>query len=752
MNDSIVDFVDSLDDACIIIDDRNGLRHKNPQAQQIWPLAMQLEEILPPAGLAFVAEHRHTGTHKKACPEGSFWITHMGDVSIVRLKSPEVLPVDLFQQITENLHQWVYIIEPDFRVVWANSPETKKLIGQSFFEIVPVDLHQTLVDHMALILDGGHLPPIETSEIVTNGGVRWHRTTWIPARVGQTVSHIGIFVQDVTQQREHDDALVRSESRYRTVLNNSLDIVALFSEDYLLQFVTPNVYETLGYRSEDLVGRPIAEIIDRRDRDEIKRKLAMLSARPTQPVVLEVSVRRPDGGFAHVEARIRITEPGSVGSSLICNARDITARKELEAMRQQLIRADKLAAVGQLAAGVAHEVNNPASYIYTNIFVLREYVAHFDELHARLNDAIDAEPTHAPLYRAIAGDADLATLIQDMKHMIDVNLQGMDRISNIVRELRMFSRDEADHIEYINLPETIEAAVHLVRNQIDHIAALEVEIDSDVAGILCDRGKLSQVLVNILVNAAHAVAENPHRDNVVGIKCNNTPSCVVISISDTGPGMTQEVQTRIFEPFFTTKKAQEGTGLGLWLCEEIVRKLGGSLDVWSEVGKGSTFHINLPHQAIKESSLDSLEETSETEYELRVLLVDDDEFVLESMRKILVSNGHDTTTVNGGREAMQLLSTDNHFDAVICDVMMPFVDGPALYDFIAESHPHLLPAIVFCTAGVLTQGAKRFLAQSEIRVLRKPVGATQLHEVLRLMGSRARKRASHLGSPDSSGL
>ncbi len=751
MDDSLVDFINSLDDPCLVVDDDGDIRHANPAATQVWPAATHLNAVLP-EGVAFVREHRDQGNHHKRCAVGAFWMSRMGDLSVLRLKSQEVLPVGLFQKITENLHHWVYIIEPDFTVVWANSSDAKAQVGECFLKLVPPEHHAAVTQQMKLVLNGTDMPPHEASVVGANNVVKWYRTTWIPVRLTQDVSHVGVFVQEITQQREHDDALVRSEARYRTVLNNSLDIVALFSDDYLLQFVTPNVYDTLGYRSEELIGRPISEIIDRRDRDEIVRKLAMLRARPAQPVVLEASVRRPDGGFAHVEARVRVTEPGSDGSTLICNARDITARKELEAMRQQLIRADKLAAVGQLAAGVAHEVNNPASYIYTNLFVLREYVTHFDELYARLNAAIETEPDRAPLYRAIAGDADLPALIQDMKHMIDVNLQGMDRISNIVRELRMFSRDEADNIEYINLPETIEAAIHLVRNQIDHIAALEVDIDKDVAGILCDRGKLSQVLVNILVNAAHAVAENPHRDNVVGLKCSNTPGGVVISISDTGPGMTQEVQSRIFEPFFTTKKAQKGTGLGLWLCEEIVRKLGGSLEVWSRVGEGSTFHINLPHQAINESSLDSLEETSETEYELRVLLVDDDEFVLESMRKILVSNGHDTTTVNGGREAMQLLSKDDRFDAVICDVMMPFVDGPALYDFISESHPHLLPSIVFCTAGVLTQGAKRFLGQAGIRVLRKPVGATQLHEVLRLLGSRARKRASHLGGPDSSGF
>lgn len=752
MDDSLVDFIDSLDDACLVVDDDGCVRHANPIARQIWPTQKRLEEILPDEGIVFVREHRHPGRHCKNCHEGTFWVNRIGEFSVLRLKGHEVLPVGLFQQITENLHQWVFIIEPDLRIVWANSPETKKLIGESFLKIIEAADRTLVVEQMAVMVAGGQAPAVETSTVGHDGGVRWYRTTWTPVRVADQVCHVAVFVQEITQQREHDDALVRSEARYRTVLHNSLDIVALFSDDYLLQFVTPNVFETLGYTPEELVGRPLGKIISREDRIEIERKLTLLQTRPGQPVILEAAVKRADGGFSYVEARIRVAEPGNDGSTLICNARDITARKELEAMRQQLIRADKLAAVGQLAAGVAHEVNNPASYIYTNLFVLREYVTHFDELYARLQDGIEGHADEAGLYKSIAGDADLTTVIEDMKHMIDVNLQGMDRISHIVRELRMFSRDEADNIEYINLPETIEAAIHLVRNQIDHIAALEVDIASDVTGILCDRGKLSQVLVNILVNAAHAVAENPQRDNLVGLKCKNTPTGVVISISDTGPGMSQEVQSRIFEPFFTTKQAQKGTGLGLWLCEEIVKKLGGSLDVWSEMNVGSTFHIHLPHQAVNESTLESLEETSETEYELRVLLVDDDEFVLESMRKILVSNGHDAIVVNGGREAMQLLAKDSHFDAVICDVMMPDIDGPALYDFIAETHEHLVPSIVFCTAGVLTQGAKRFLAQPDIRVLRKPVGATQLHEVLRLLGSRARKRASHVGSPDSSGF
>ncbi|MEZ4461679.1 MAG: PAS domain S-box protein [bacterium] len=727
MRDAFQQLMTTLEDPCFLLDGVGGILDANAAAVRLFSPAKHLRDFLPEDFLTFFQDHRHPGLHRKVCDEGSAWLQVFEDFSFLRMRGPDVMPAGLFQRITENLQEWLYIVEPDFRVIWANALEVRNMIGVDFRAIVPEALHDNVNRRMKQMMAGEVLPPYET-RVETPEGVRWYRASWIPVWEVDHLSHVGIFVRDVTAQKEHDEALVRSESRYRTVLNNSLDIVALFSASHRLQFVTPNIYETLGYRAEDLVGEEVDTLLTREDLREVAAKVKLLRARPALPVSFEAKVRRADGTYAWVEARVRVTEPGVEGAMLICNARDVTARRELEAMRQQLIRADKLAAVGQVAAGVAHEINNPASYIYTNLFVLREYLTQF----------ADKFPLEA--------GSEAALVIADMKHMIDVNLQGMDRISHIVRELRMFSRDDSENIEHVDLHETIDAAVHLVRNQIEHIAHLHVDVAADVRGIVSDRGKLAQVLVNILVNAGQAISDSPARDHEVKLTCRQEGAEVVITISDTGPGMAPDVLARIFEPFYTTKTAERGTGLGLWLCDEIVRKLGGRMEVESQLGKGSTFIIRLPRShGQQEVEVASLEETTDTEYMLRVLVVDDDELVLQSVQKMLLSQGHEAIIAPGGTQAITLLTKDDAFDAIICDVMMPSVDGLQLYEHIGRHHPHLLPLVVFCTAGVLTQAARRFLSRADIRVLQKPISANLLHDVLRMLGSMANKKAPEEG-------
>lgn len=742
MIDFIFHLIDTLDDPCLVLRNDASIICKNRVAKTMFASAQSIGDILPQDGVDFFYAHREHGIHQKRYSAGSLWLTVADEFSVLRLRRSDVLPVGLFQKLTENLHPWLYVLEPNFNIVWANSPHTRAVIGRDFRTIVPKHLHTDLEARMARTRNGEPVDPSEVSAELRHGDRRWYRISWIPVVEAGELTHIGVFIQDITQPKEHDEALVRSEARYRTVLNNSLDIVALFSPDYRIQFITPNVFESLGYSANDVIGRSPAHLLSETDRRDVFAKLQLLKARPSQAVSFEVTMRRADGSLAAIEARVRVNEPGVDDAMLICNARDITARKELEAMRQQLIRADKLAAVGQLAAGVAHEINNPASYIYTNLFVLREYLAQFEDIYRDVQGRL-SEPTHAiEADKVIYEEPDSGSIIDDMKHMIDVNIQGMDRISHIVRELRMFSRDDSGTIEHIDVRDTIDASVHLVRNQIDHIAHLEVQVDTDIGGIVSDRGKLSQVLINLLVNAAQAVADAPDNDNVVRVSCSQTPTDLQIAVSDTGLGMTPTVLNRIFEPFFTTKSAERGTGLGLWLCDEIVRKLGGRLDVTSVVGHGSTFTIVLPRTTHRHDSFEaSLEEISDTEYALRVLVIDDDELVLESMRKLLQSHGHSPVIAQGGRDAIGLLANDAKFDAILCDVMMPSMDGLAFYEYLNQSHPELIKSVVFCTAGVLTQAARHFLNQPGIRVLHKPVSASQLHDVLRQMASRARKKA-----------
>ena len=288
------------------------------------------------------------------------------------------------------------------------------------------------------------------------------------------------------------------------------------------------------------------------------------------------------------------------GLEEIVTVRTQEARQALDDLRQaeaQLVQSGKLASIGQLAAGVAHEINNPVGFVQSNLSTLRDYagdisklVAAYASLDHRL-EAGDAGPIQSAREQIgrLKQEMDLDYVIKDLDSLIEESLEGVARVGKSVQNLRDFSHVDNEERQLASLHDGLDATLNIAWNELKYKTTIEKDY-GDIPLVLCWPMELNQVFMNILINAGQAIDER----GVISIRTYREEDWICVVISDTGKGMTPEVKDRIFEPFFTTKDVGEGTGLGLHVSYSIVKKHGGDILVDSQVGIGTTFTIKIP--------------------------------------------------------------------------------------------------------------------------------------------------------------
>lgn len=267
------------------------------------------------------------------------------------------------------------------------------------------------------------------------------------------------------------------------------------------------------------------------------------------------------------------------------------AYEELKKTHMQLLQQEKLASIGQLAAGVAHEINNPMGFITSNLSAMGKYVERLS-LYIDSQQQLLADPPH-PELEQLRKSLKIDYVLGDIPKLLAESTDGAERVRTIVQNLKSFSRVDQAERERANLNDCLESTLSIAWNELKYTCTVEKEYDPDLPPLFCYPQQLNQVFLNILVNAAHAI----EKSGVIRIRTWHDDQFVYVSIGDTGRGIPEEIRHRIFEPFFTTKEPGKGTGLGLSISYDIVTKHGGTIVLESEVGKGSTFTIHLPRHA-----------------------------------------------------------------------------------------------------------------------------------------------------------
>jgi signal transduction histidine kinase/CheY-like chemotaxis protein len=372
--------------------------------------------------------------------------------------------------------------------------------------------------------------------------------------------------------------------------------------------------------------------------------------------------------------------------------------QELLQAQVALTRADRLAALGQLAAGVGHEINNPLTYVMTN---LRELV-----------EILPAAETTSERIR-LAGLASEA-------------LDGTERIRRVVRDLRLLSRSrEQEQLESIDVHHVLGDALKLAEHVLKHRARVNEDY-GDVPQVKAESQRLAQVFVNLLVNAAQAMPDDlPDRGTITVRTRRSDTGRAIIEVSDDGLGISPQHVGRIFEPYFTTKTHGEGTGLGLFVSLGIVRGFGGEIEVESQLGKGTTVRVSLPASEVTEwVEPRPSQQLPVAPRRARILVVDDEPVVARAMRRMLPE--HDVSIVLDARHALNSFEQAGLFDVVVCDLMMPDVSGADLYVQACARWPDLQNRFLFMTGGAVTPKAQELLQHSDTRCLHKPVQSDEL--------------------------
>jgi PAS domain S-box-containing protein len=507
--------------------------------------------------------------------------------------------------------------------------------------------------------------------------------------------------REIVERKRAEEEIRASEAKYQDLYHNAPDMFAsVDARTGTIQQCNRTLAASLGYPEEEVIGRHIVDLHESECGESV-REVFETAARASEVRDTELRLRRKAGGTIDVSLNVS-TLRDAEGRVVHYRAvwRDVTERKRAEAaLREreaQLRQASKLAAVGQLAAGVAHEVNNPLAVIMGQAELLAQ---------------TSPDPNVSGRVRKILAHA--------------------DRAARIIQELQNFARPKPPKQTVFGLPEIVHRVVDLRRHTLEVSGiGVHVEIPPGLPPVQGDPGQLEQVVLNLLLNAEQAVASR-NDQKAITIRLAGGNDRVRLTVADTGPGIPPDVLPRIFEPFFTTKPVGQGTGLGLSICYSIVEAHKGRIWVEGSPGHGATFIIELPAHRAEKAAEEAPPPKLPAFRRGHVLVVEDEEGVAEVLSDLLGLLGQTVTVAAGGEAGWERLKQPHaSYDVVTLDVKMPDLSGPALWRRLVSHGIPLGDRVVFVTGDTVDPETHRFLEESGRPIVTKPVSLEALTATL----------------------
>ena len=390
----------------------------------------------------------------------------------------------------------------------------------------------------------------------------------------------------------------------QAVMNLAADGIIILNDEGIIESFNEAAGRIFGYEPNEVVGQNVSMLAPKPDRQHRHGYLAECltcgeESSAEQP--REIMGRRSDGTLFPLE--ISVSEvPLDSGRVFTAIFRDITDRRRLES---QLVQAQKMESVGQLAAGIAHEINTPTQYVGDNTRFLEDafrdlvpLLTHCSQLCKAAGDGAIPRQLLANVV-ATAKEADLEYLIDEIPNAISQSLEGVERVAKIVRSMKDFSHPGGETKQAVDLNRALESTLTVCRNEWKYVAEVVSRYDPDLPMVTCLPGECNQVFLNLIINAAHAIgdrlADEPTEKGTITVATRRDGDWVEICIEDTGTGIPDESRSRIFDPFFTTKEVGRGTGQGLAIAHSVVtERHGGTINFESEIGRGTTFIVRLP--------------------------------------------------------------------------------------------------------------------------------------------------------------
>lgn len=646
-----------------------------------------------------------------------------------------------YRAVFEATNAAILISTPQGVLVDANEAFLK-LSGYSIEELRTIDFNDFYPnpEGRKALLDAvrrkGQLQGYE-AQMVTRSGVK----VWVSIS-SRSITHLGevcllSVVIDITKRKQYEQELRNNEERFRAVFHGVLEGILVADENRRFVMANKAICQMLGYTEHELTNLGIWDIHPEKELRRIEQVFRQLLIGGSS-LVADIPVKRKNGTVFYADINATPVVIGDRQLLMGC-FRDVSEKRSLQAT---LAQSDRLASMGMLAAGVAHEINNPLAYILYNLQSMGEdlpgLVASMKHCYKAIRDHLSDEDADA-----IIGELFNPATFDDLLERTKDALMGTHRIKDIARGLATFSRVEVDDLSEVDLHYAIDCAINMAYNEVKYRARL-IKDFGEVPTIWASDGRISQVFLNLIINAAHAIEEGDVEHNEIRIRTWADQNNVYAEVSDTGKGISTEDVDKLFEPFFTTKGIGLGSGLGLAICRSIVTGFGGEIRVMSAEGYGSQFIVRLPVRK-SEREADQLKCVTERPPQPvirgRILVVDDEPGVRTAIRRML--RNHEIVEVSSGEDAQSLLETDQAFDLILCDLMMPRMSGMDLHKWLIARDQPLSNRMLFITGGVFTPKAREYLTTISLPTIEKPFDVENVRKLIddQVLAARAKPTA-----------
>lgn len=606
---------------------------------------------------------------------------------MMRFRILEIVPFAR-KFVIEQIQDGMLVFDMEFRLLEANKAALNILgIGRDVIGKKMEELPEVTASLKKLSGENDPLLSIDPSSVSYDYEVR---TLKVNDNKGLQVGWL-ILLHDVTERRKR-------ELEYKALTQTTAEGFCLVDMNGRFIDVNETYCRLVGYTREEILAKKLGDI-------ESIYTPASLAARLKQMRIFGSDrfhsvLKRKDGSLVEVEYSVNYLNIDN--GRIFAFVHDLSEKAEVEHERRELEKkaqtASRLATIGELAAGISHEINNPLTSVigYSQLLIER------DDVPADIRNDL--------------------TAIND----------AAQRVADIVRRLLSFARNVKPERTNVNINELIINTLnlrsyHLKMNQIE----VETELEPDLPLTVADKGQIQQVLLNLIINAETEM-KLAHGKGKLTIRTEKDGNIIRIYVIDDGPGIKQEIMDKIFEPFFTTREAGQGTGLGLSLCYGIVTAHNGRIYAQSEYGKGATFIVELPVEsavAVPQTSKSSAD-SEKSRLKAKILVVDDEKMVLRYISRLLTSEGYVVSTASNADSAKKKIK-ENRYNLILLDIKMPDIDGIELYRYISSIADSLARRVIFITGDVMNDEAQKFFRENDVPYITKPFDASYFREFVR---------------------
>lgn len=553
-----------------------------------------------------------------------------------------------FRSFVENASDIIFCLSPSGKFTYV-SPNWTSLLGHDLSEVLDRPISDFVPPHacekcrhvLESVITTGHKEEgIECQLMDKAGDYLWHTVSISPLKGmdGNVTAVVGI-AHDITRRKQGQEELQRAQQELQQILSASTPLCVI-SKDFEFLVLNDTFCSLFGIHVDTVAGKKCHEVMCTSrchtpqcpirnvsaSEERYRYELTMGEGTEAEIVCLATATPYFSADYSEVIGAVinytDITERKKAEKEIAeANTKLERANRELKEMQSQVIQSEKLASIGQLAAGVAHEMNTPVGFVASNFQTLQSYMNKFLKLFAEyeeLAQMVESGDRETRLQRTceindLRQKMKIDFVIGDLEELFSDSKEGLERVTSIIQNLRDFSRvDQSEECAEYDLREGINTTLTVARNEIKYDADIELDL-AEVPSIVCHSGQINQVFLNILVNAAQAIKNQEGRQEkgLIRVRTYATETHVVCELADNGPGIPQEIISRVFDPFFTTKPPGKGTGLGLSVSYDIVvNKHKGQLSVDSRVGEGTTFTVKLPiNRPVQDQAKDVSSET-----------------------------------------------------------------------------------------------------------------------------------------------